>query len=178
MFNAKYSIKENEIMANKTIIATLLISISAIVISVLAFIGLLEYISYKHTQYDLYGGITKTKYGYHATKSYAKWPDDMPTEVPKFNYGTISQSSKDKYTNDKTIWGVIYDQVSENDIDKYKQELKNNGWKVERDKDFAENNETYLFTAEKGSLILRINIWKDPYLNMIGITVINNTVKK
>lgn len=135
-------------MPNKTIKIIILIFVIVVsIIPIIYFMGFLNDVNKAHIYYDQYGGITKSKNGYTATKSYAKWPEDMPTDVPKFNYGTLTQNSRQKDAR-INAWSVFFDGIAPEVMEKYKSDLINSGWKIKPDKlNFGQPSEHFL--AEK-----------------------------
>lgn len=55
-----------------------------------------------------------------------KWPSDMPSVVPEYKYGKIIMAGKT--TSSGNIWSVIFEQVSDGSVEKYKAELTAKGW--------------------------------------------------
>lgn len=53
----------------------------------------------------------------------AKWPTDMPANVPKFTYGTVTASSKTPEG-----WSVIFEKVTTDAQTKYLADLTGKGW--------------------------------------------------
>jgi hypothetical protein len=59
----------------------------------------------------------------------ATWPADMPSEVPKITYGKVVAVTKSEINNKKG-WNIVLEGFDSNAAEKYKAELKNNGWNV------------------------------------------------
>ena len=81
-------------------------------------------------QIDKQGGKIELKNG--ATVEFgesAKWPEDMPAEVPQFTYGKVKTVTKTEVQNRKG-WNVILEEVTADAAEKYKTDLKNSGWAI------------------------------------------------
>lgn len=55
------------------------------------------------------------------------WPDDMPSSVPEFTYGTIGVSSTSS-SGDGSGWSLTFADVESNAYDKYASDLESAGW--------------------------------------------------
>jgi len=56
-----------------------------------------------------------------------KWPTDLPTDVPKFTYGTVKATAKTT-TNGKGSWSITIENVQSDAYTKYVSDLKAAGW--------------------------------------------------
>jgi len=56
----------------------------------------------------------------------AKWPSDMPSDVPKFTKGKITVAGSS--LTGGTGWQVMYEGVNKGDFDAYHNTLKSAGW--------------------------------------------------
>ena len=59
----------------------------------------------------------------------AQWPDDMPSDVPKFSAGSITAAVTNNDQSQKT-WTVMIQNVDKESVDRYKAELENIGWQT------------------------------------------------
>lgn len=60
----------------------------------------------------------------------AKWPSDMPSNVPQFTYGSIVAASK---ISDQDGWMALYEKVSADAQTKYAADLAAKGWTKDND---------------------------------------------
>ena len=78
----------------------------------------------------------------HGTSQGGQWPSQMPPDVPKFSYGTITSSN---------VVGpnimVFYSNVTPDFYDKYQSDLKNAGWTITSVAMYKANN---ILIATKG----------------------------
>ena len=92
----------------------------------------------------------------------AKWPSDMPSDVPKLTAGTITMATTDKVNK---AWSVTASGIKQADFDAYKAKVVAAGWASTSSTSFGAVIEEY----EKGSN--RIIITFDPTSDGISITV-------
>lgn len=59
----------------------------------------------------------------------ATWPDDMPSDVPKFAYGTLKAVTRTQ-TGGADAWTVTCEDVPENSIKAYEALLKSRGFET------------------------------------------------
>lgn len=57
----------------------------------------------------------------------AQWPSKMPSDVPKFTYGTITASSNDVYGGNVQ---ATFADVTSDAFEKYQNDLKKAGWTI------------------------------------------------
>ena len=81
-----------------------------------------------------------------------KWSSDIPSSIPEFDEGKI-QSTSFGETGTAKVWTIIFENVDENDLDKYKSALENKGF---------ENVSTY--TVDNNSVIMTA---KEPYTVLV-----------
>ena len=102
--------------------------------------------------------------GSFSMSSNNKWPEDMPTEVPKFTAGEIDGSAKST-SEGKSGWTVSFTKVIAGAYDNYVQALLSAGWNetstINSDAKMSnmENDQYYLiFTVNEaestGSLVI------------------------
>lgn len=82
-------------------------------------------------QYDFKAGDTEVSVAEDGAT--VSWPKDLPTSIPKFNYGKISGAAKIDNT-----WTITISDVSETDFTNYKNTLTANNWSIDSTLDFAE----------------------------------------
>ncbi len=64
-----------------------------------------------------------------AKASAARWPDDMPADVPRFTMGKITGVG-DRMTGGRKSWNVFVADVADGSLGKYTEELKGKGWRI------------------------------------------------
>lgn len=57
------------------------------------------------------------------------WPKEVPDDVPKFDYGKITSVTTQEMDDTKN-WVIMYEEVSNGTLEKYKEALKTNGFKI------------------------------------------------
>lgn len=92
----------------------------------------------------------------------AKWPSDMPSDVPKLTAGKITMATSDKTT---TSWSVIAGEIKQADYDAYKAKLVAAGWSSASTTTFGAVIDEY----EKGSTRLLLTF--DSSSDGLSITV-------
>ena len=56
-----------------------------------------------------------------------EWPSDIPSDIPEFEYGDAETVAK--VENEYAIaWTIVYENISENAFEKYKQDLEDEGF--------------------------------------------------
>ncbi len=81
-----------------------------------------------------------------------QWPSQMPPDVPKFNYGTITGSSNN-------VMGSIqaaFANVTPDAFDKYQNDLKNAGWTISNATQSADGFEIDAAKAPRGVVAMFI----------------------
>lgn len=58
-----------------------------------------------------------------------KWPNEIPSSVPKFNYGKIENVSLQEYSDGKS-WAIIYENVPGDALSGYEKILKDKGFET------------------------------------------------
>ncbi|MDH4358488.1 MAG: hypothetical protein OEV37_00870 [Candidatus Berkelbacteria bacterium] len=121
--------------------ATTIIIIVVVVLAVLGIGGYLisRYLAEK-TAEGLIGGLTGGEVDVSASKvTYsgeggslefsegAKWPTDLPSDVPEFTYGTVKATAKTT-SDGKGNWSITLENVQSGAYDKYVSDLKAAGW--------------------------------------------------
>lgn len=84
------------------------------------------------------------------------WPENMPAEVPRFDFGTIEHTTAST-TDGTQNWGVFYKGVVPGSLEKYDVLLKKNGFKTMK---IAMGNQGNV-TGEKGKLLVTLTIGED-----------------
>ena len=74
--------------------------------------------------------VIETKDGKFTTEETTTWPKDMPNDVPKFEYGKLIHVSTQEFPEGKS-WTVMYEEVPENALEKYKSDLQSDGYEIE-----------------------------------------------
>lgn len=92
----------------------------------------------------------------------AKWPSDMPSDVPKLTAGKITMATSDKTTNS---WSVIASEFKQADYDTYKAKVVAAGWTSTATTTYGATIDDY----EKGTN--RLILTFDPSSDGISITV-------
>lgn len=69
----------------------------------------------------------ETEDGSYSMTGKDEWPEDMPSSVPKFTYGSIEISSKSS-SGDSASWSVSFTDVKSGAYDSYTSELEKSGW--------------------------------------------------
>ena len=59
------------------------------------------------------------------------WPVQAPAEVPVFNIGKITHVTSSEY-DDVKAWGILFEGVDINSIEKYQTQLKSAGFKTSK----------------------------------------------
>ncbi|HOX41193.1 MAG TPA: hypothetical protein PK263_03290 [bacterium] len=88
----------------------------------------------------------KTEDGNFSTGSKTEWPSDLPSDVPKFSYGTLTYAS-----NSADVWSIGAKDVKSSDSDKYVSSITGSGWTSSGD--FSMSGTT-ITNYEKGSWLL------------------------
>lgn len=57
------------------------------------------------------------------------WPKEVPEDVPEFDEGKVAGVSTQEMDDTKN-WVIIFEDVSEDALEKYKEALKGNGFKI------------------------------------------------
>lgn len=78
----------------------------------------------------------------------AKWPEEIPSEVPEFTYGKLNVVSTTN-VKDKKTWTLIYESSAAGALEKYKQDLTNKGWSIQNTMQMGEGGS---IQAEKDKL--------------------------
>ena len=81
------------------------------------------------------------------------WPEDAPAEVPKFAWGTITNTTTTDMGESKN-WGVHLKDVPTEALNKYNAELKKAGFETSK---FTMNKGGNV-TGQKGRLIVTVNM--------------------
>jgi hypothetical protein len=101
-------------------------------------------------------GLSACSYSQQSGEFYAEnsqiWPQSLPSELPVFGYAKILEEGG-IITNDSNQWTMTFVEVSENALNRYQQDLKDNGWN-EPDR-YQEKGYDYIVTE-----------WSDYYLNV------------
>jgi len=87
-----------------------------------------------------------------AVQAGAQWPSQMPPDVPKFTYGTITGSSNN-------VMGSIqatFTNVTPDAFDKYQNDLKNAGWTISNAQQSANGFEIDAAKAPRGVVAMFI----------------------
>lgn len=94
-------------------------------------------------------GITGSSYQYSSGSDTisagesVSWPTEIPSYVPKFESGTIKGTAHIDAT-----WTVTFTYVSSDEVNAYKQTLKDNGWKISAELD---NTDLISYNAENSA---------------------------
>jgi hypothetical protein len=84
-----------------------------------------------------------------------EWSDEIPKDVPEFNYGTISHSTVSDAEGTKS-WGYIFKGVTQESVEKYNVLLKKNGFKTMK----MTMDKGGSLTGEKDNIVVSV-IWSD-----------------
>ena len=72
----------------------------------------------------------KTEEGTFTTNtSVSSWPGEIPDDVPEFKNGKVISVTAQETDGDNN-WVVIFEEVPEGALEKYKEELENTGFKI------------------------------------------------
>lgn len=83
------------------------------------------------------------------------WSDQIPKDVPKFDYGAINHSTVSDAEGTKS-WGYIFKGVTRESVEKYDVLLKKNGFKTMK----MTMGEGGSLTGEKDNIVVSV-IWSD-----------------
>jgi hypothetical protein len=89
-----------------------------------------------------------------------KWSDEIPKDVPEFNFGTINHSTVSEAEGTKT-WAYILKGVSQESLGKYDALLKKNGFETVK----MSMGKGGSITGEKGNIIISV-IWSEEITHM------------
>lgn len=84
-----------------------------------------------------------------------KWSEEIPKDVPEFNYGTIDHSTVSEAEGTKS-WGFIFKAISEDVIGKYDALLKKNGFETMK----MTMGKGGSITGEKNNIVVSV-IWSE-----------------
>jgi hypothetical protein len=127
----------------------------------------LEQGSGKDSDVDIQGDKVKIESGDQKSEidlAGKEWPNAIPADVPEFNYGSIHHTT---YSEDSDVkgWGVFYEDVKLDAIDKYDTELKNKGFTTTK-MTFPKGG---TITGEKGNIIVSVIISEQ--MSQVGVQV-------
>ena len=95
----------------------------------------------------------KTEEGtFTADASVDSWPEDIPEAIPEFEHGKIVSVSTQKM-GDSDNWVVIYEDVVQTALKKYKEKLEKEGFKISYTTIVASGGH---LAAEKGGLAVML----------------------
>ncbi|MBT8178293.1 MAG: hypothetical protein KJN96_02590 [Eudoraea sp.] len=95
----------------------------------------------------------KTEEGtFTADATINSWPDEIPGDVPEFKDGKIMSVSTQEMDDSKN-WVVIYEDVSQNALKNYQEELEKAGFKISYTTIVASGGH---LAAEKGALAVML----------------------
>jgi hypothetical protein len=89
-----------------------------------------------------------------ADASANSWPKEVPGDVPEFKDGKIISVSTQE-VNDTKNWVVIYEDVPQNALSKYREELENEGFNISYTTIVASGGH---LAAEKGELAVMLMV--------------------
>lgn len=127
----------------------------------------LEQGSGENSDVDIQGDKVKIESGDHKSEinlTADEWPKDIPADVPEFKYGSIHHTTSSEDNGSKG-WGVFYEDVRLDAIDKYDAELKKNGFKTTK----MTMPKGGSITAEKGKIIVTAIISEK--MSQVGVQV-------
>lgn len=109
-------------------------------------------------QVEIQGGAMKIKTaeGEATFGALAKWPSEIPADVPKFEGGKFGNAAKTN-TPEGTGWVMNYQDVDEAALKAYIQGLKDAGWKETQS---FSAGDTEMFIGEKGNLVASMTYLK------------------
>jgi hypothetical protein len=97
----------------------------------------------------------KTEEGtFTADATATTWPKEVPGDIPEFKEGKIISVSTQEM-NDTKNWVVIYEDVSQNALSKYREELENKGFNISYTTIVASGGH---LAAEKGELAVMLMV--------------------
>jgi hypothetical protein len=79
-----------------------------------------------------------------------EWPGDLPEGVPQFTMAKVKGVTRSD-RNGKKGWNIIVEEVEDGAVEKYAEQLKDNGWTLMSQMNNAQGS---LVQASKGDLIL------------------------
>ncbi len=82
------------------------------------------------------------------------WPKEVPADIPEFKDGKIISVSTQEL-NDTKNWVVIYEDVPQNALSKYREELENKGFNISYTTIVASGGH---LAAEKGELAVMLMV--------------------
>ncbi len=127
----------------------------------------LEKGSGENSDVDIQGDKVKIESGDHKSEinlTGDEWPKEIPADVPQFNYGSIHHTTSSE-DNGMKGWGVFYEDVKLDAIDKYDAELNKNGFKTMK----MTMPKGGTITAEKGKIIVTAIISEE--MSQVGVQV-------
>jgi hypothetical protein len=98
------------------------------------------------TQAELQSQVQALLQKQRAGQTSARWPSEMPPDVPVFTYGTITASSNN--VNGAGAIQAVFDNVDPGAFDKYRNDLKKAGWTIN---DSQRSANGFEIDAEKNS---------------------------
>ncbi|MBU0975293.1 MAG: hypothetical protein ABIE03_07410 [Patescibacteria group bacterium] len=97
------------------------------------------------------------------------WPDDMPSYVPEFKYGTLTVKTKiSGDTSGEYGWSMVYESVDSDALEKYKNDLEKSGWSIETTIDTGEGK---VVGASKGEDIMTLSINSTTKIASISVSL-------
>lgn len=114
----------------------------------------------KSAKVDLKGGKVKiqSKDGTaEITTGSAEWPEDLPSDVPKFEFGTVKGVNKET-TGEIPKWMIIIQDVPEDALAEYTEKLKAGEWNIETTMSTPQGG---MVQATKESLVIMVTVAKD-----------------
>jgi len=91
------------------------------------------------------------------------WPKEITSDIPEFKAGKIEGTS-----HVSQIWTVIYSNISDSDINSYKDSLNKNGWKIEGEVDAGIAKS---FSATKGIYQISLSYSSSEKSAVLGINL-------
>lgn len=93
----------------------------------------------------------------------AKWPSDLPENIPAFPGGKIIAATK--VGGSSPVWTMSVSEVNKNQVDSYQEQLLSSGWTADSKVDFLVN----MVQLTKGNY--RVSLAFDPSSNGVQISV-------
>ena len=131
--------------------------------------GLIEKATGGKVDIDISSGGMKvtTKEGEITWGETAEWPNDIPSDVPRFTYGKVTGLVRAHEASAKN-WSLVLGDVEEGGLAKYSETLKGNGWEILASFQSADGETV---TAQKGNMSLTLGYNKSQKAGSFHVAV-------
>ncbi len=131
--------------------------------------GLIEKATGGKADIDISSGGMKvtTKEGEITWGETAEWPNDIPSDVPRFTYGKVTGLVRAHDASAKN-WNLVLGDVEEGGLAKYVETLKGKGWEILASFQSADGE---TMTAQKGDMSLTMGYNKTQKAGSFNVSV-------